>query len=166
MHMKRGQAHIRWGEFLIETLIRVTGVSAIFFVALILVFLLREAAPALVQVPLSNLLGTRWYPIEEYFGLVPLILGSLWVTFGAVVIAVPLGLATAVFIREVAPGWVREILKPLIEVLAGIPSVVLGFLGWVAVAPLVQNLLGAPTGLTILTGSLMLAYMALHHQHL
>lgn len=161
MHMKRGQAHIRWGEFLIETLIRVTGVSAIFFVALILVFLLREAAPALVQVPLSNLLGTRWYPIEEYFGLVPLILGSLWVTFGAVVIAVPLGLATAVFIREIAPGWVREILKPLIEVLAGIPSVVLGFLGWVAVAPLVQNLLGAPTGLTILTGSLMLAYMAL-----
>ena len=158
---KRGQAHIRWGEFLIETLIRVTGVSAIFFVALILVFLLREAAPAFVQVPLSNLLGTRWYPIEEYFGLVPLILGSLWVTFGAVVIAVPLGLATAVFIREIAPGWVREILKPLIEVLAGIPSVVLGFLGWVAVAPLVQNVLGAPTGLTILTGSLMLAYMAL-----
>ncbi|MGC8839489.1 MAG: phosphate ABC transporter permease subunit PstC, partial [Anaerolineae bacterium] len=72
---------------MIETLIRVTGVSAIFFVVLILVFLLREAAPALVQVPLQNLLGTRWYPIEEYFGIVPLVLGSLWVTIGAVVLA-------------------------------------------------------------------------------
>lgn len=159
--MNRSQTRVRWGEFLVETLIRLTGVSAIFFVVLILVFLFKEGAPAFVEVSLENLLGTRWYPIEEYYGIVPLIMGSLWVTIGAVVISVPLGLATAVFIREIAPDWVREILKPLIEVLAGIPSVVLGFLGWVAVAPLVQNYLGAPTGLTVLTGSLMLAYMAL-----
>jgi len=91
----------------------------------------------------------------------PLILGSLLVTLGAVVIALPLGLATAIFVGEIAPDWAREILKPLIEVLAGIPSVVLGFLGMVAVAPLVRERLGAPTGLTAFTGSLMLAYMSL-----
>jgi len=159
MNDSRRRSH--WGEFVIETLIRVTGVSTIFFVLLILIFLFREGVPAFVQVPLSNLFGPRWYPIEDLYGLVPLILGSIWVTIGAVVLSVPLGLATAVFIREIAPDWVREILKPLIEVLAGIPSVVLGFLGWVTVVPLVQDWLGAPTGLTVFTGSLLLAYMAL-----
>jgi len=88
-------------------------------------------------------------------------MGSVVVTVGAVAIALPLGLATAIYIGEIAPRWVREILKPLIEVLAGIPSVVLGFLGMVAVAPLVRRYLGMPTGLTAFTGSVMLAYMAL-----
>jgi phosphate transport system permease protein len=74
---------------------------------------------------------------------------------------VPLGIATAVFVHEIAPGWAREILKPLIEVLAGIPSVVLGFLGMIVVAPLIREYLGAPTGLTAFTGSLLLAYMSL-----
>jgi phosphate transport system permease protein len=69
--------------------------------------------------------------------------------------------ATAVFVREIAPGWVREILKPMIEVLAGIPSVVLGFFGITMVAPLIRSVLGAPTGLTAFTGGLLLAYMAL-----
>ena len=148
-------------EFLIEALIRVAGFSAIFFVVLIFLFLLKEGAPAFWETSLGNLFGQRWYPNEELFGTWPLILGSLLVTAGAVVIALPLGLATAVFIRELAPDWLREILKPLIEVLAGIPSVVLGFLGMVAVAPLVRETLEVPTGLTAFTGSLMLAYMAL-----
>lgn len=148
-------------EFLIEALIRVAGFSAIFFVVLIFLFLLKEGAPAFWETSLGNLFGQRWYPNEELFGTWPLILGSLLVTVGAVVIALPLGLATAVFIRELAPDWLREILKPLIEVLAGIPSVVLGFLGMVAVAPLVRETLEVPTGLTAFTGSLMLAYMAL-----
>ncbi len=82
------------------------------------------------------------------------------VTVGAVVIAVPLGLTTAIYLGEIAPDWQREILKPLIEVLAGIPSIVLGFLGWVVLAPVIQRL-GAPTGLTAFTGSLLLAYMSL-----
>jgi len=148
-------------EWIIETLLRLAGFSAIFFVALIFVFLVREGAPAFVRVPLSTLFGSRWYPNEGLFGTWPLILGSMLVTLGAVVIAVPLGVATAVFIRELAPDWLREILKPVIEVLAGIPSVVLGFLGMSAVAPLVRRYLGVPTGLTAFTGSLMLAYMAL-----
>ncbi|MGD9404031.1 MAG: phosphate ABC transporter permease subunit PstC [Anaerolineae bacterium] len=148
-------------EALITAFIRAAGFSAIFFVALIFLFLLKEGAPAFWEVSLGNLFGQRWYPNEDLFGTMPLILGSLLVTAGAVVIALPLGLATAVFIRELAPNWLREILKPLIEVLAGIPSVVLGFLGMVAVAPLMREALDSPTGLTAFTGSLMLAYMAL-----
>jgi len=148
-------------EWLIEALIRASGLSAIFFVALIFAFLLREGAPVFFKVPFANLFGSRWYPTEGFFGTLPLLLGSLLVTLGAAAIALPLGLATAVFIRELAPDWAREILKPLIEVLAGIPSVVLGFLGMTALAPLVRQYLNVPTGLTAFTGSVMLAYMAL-----
>ncbi len=147
-------------EAVIETLIRVSGISAVVIMALIFMFLLREGLPAFIDNPVSNLLGWRWYPIEDKYGLLPLLVGSLLVTLGAIVIAVPLGLTTAVYLGEFAPKWLREILKPLIEVLAGIPSIVLGFLGWVALAPLIQRM-GAPTGLTAFTGSIILAYMAL-----
>ncbi len=150
-----------WLEIAVETLIRATGYSAILFVALILIFLLREGLPALGEVPLGALLGTRWYPIEDYYGLWPLIGGTLLVTIGATLIAVPLGLGTAVFIAEVAPRWAREILKPLVEVLAGLPSVVLGFLGMLVLAPAVRTALNIPTGLSAITGSLLLAGMAL-----
>jgi len=92
---------------------------------------------------------------------VPLVLGSVLVTVVAIVIALPLGVATAVFVREVAPNWTRELLKPMIEVLAGIPSVVLGFFGMTLVAPLIRETMGAPTGLTAFTGAFLLAYMAL-----
>jgi len=147
-------------EAIIENLIRLAGISTIFIVGLIFLFLLREGIPAFLDVPLRQLFGSRWYPIENIFGLWPLMVGSILVTAGAVTIAVPLGLTTAIYLGEIAPPWQREILKPLIEVLAGIPSIVLGFLGWVTLAPLIQNL-GAPTGLTAFTGSLILAYMAL-----
>ena len=151
----------RWSEFTIEAIIRVLGFSSIGFVILIFFFLVREGLPAFFEIPLSNLLGTRWYPTFDLFGTLPLILGSLLVTVTAIAIALPLGVATAVFIREVSPGWGREILKPLIEVLAGIPSVVLGFFGMTLVAPFVLKNFGAPTGLTAFTGALILAYMAL-----
>lgn len=151
----------RWLEFAIESAIRVLGLSSIGLMLLIFVFLLREGLPVLVQVPLSNFLDVRWYPTFGFFGLLPLLLGSALVTVTAIAIALPLGVATAVFVREVAPNWAREILKPLIEVLAGIPSVVLGFFGMSLVAPLVRETLGAPTGLTAFTGALILAYMAL-----
>jgi phosphate transport system permease protein len=150
----------RWGELVIEGAIRVAGISSIVIIALIFLFLLREGVPAFLDIPLRQLFGTRWYPIEGMYGLLPLLVGSLIVTVGAVAISLPLGLATAVYLGEIAPPWLREILKPIIEVLAGIPSIVLGFLGWIALAPLIQNL-GAPTGLTAFTGSLILAYMSL-----
>jgi phosphate transport system permease protein len=148
-------------EFVVEAFIRVAGLSAIFFVLVILVYLLREGVPAFSEAGLGNLFGSRWYPIENLFGTLPLILGSVFVTIGAIVLALPLGVATAIYIAEIAPRWVRNLLKPTIEVLAGIPSVVLGFLGWVALASVIQDRLHAPTGLTAFTGSILLAYMAL-----
>jgi phosphate transport system permease protein len=151
----------RWAEFAIETLIRALGFSTIGFVALIFLFLLREGLPTFSEVPFENLLGSLWYPTFGLFGTVPLVLGSVLITVVAIAIALPLGVATAVFVREVAPSWAREVLKPMIEVLAGIPSVVLGFFGMTVIAPLVRETLGAPTGLTSFTGALILAYMAL-----
>jgi len=153
--------HTHWAEFAVEAVIRVLGFSTIGFVLLIFFFLLGEGVPIFLETPPGNLFGTRWYPTFDMFGVLPLILGSVLVTVTAIVIALPLGVATAVFVREVSPQWTREILKPMIEVLAGIPSVVLGFLGMTLIAPLIRQTLGAPTGLTAFTGALVLAYMAL-----
>ena len=129
MEMPAVPKEVNWREFFIEQLIRLMGVSAIGFVLLIFLFLIREGTPALAEVPLSNLMGQRWYPTFDIYGLLPLILGSLLVTVGAIAISLPLAVATAVFIGEIAPEWVREILKPAIEIIAGIPSVVVGFIG-------------------------------------
>ena len=150
-----------WSEILIESAIRAAGYSAIVFVGLIFYFLLREGAPTLVEVSLGDLLQSRWYPSEGYFGLVPLIGGSLIVTLGALLLAVPLGLSVAIFIAEIAPRWAREVLKPLIEVLGGLPSVALGFLGMVVLTAAVRDLFHLPTGLTAFSGSILLAGMAL-----
>jgi len=150
-----------WGEFVVEAGIRVMGFSTIGFVLLIFSFLLREGVPFFLKVSPANFLGVRWYPTFGLFGMLPLILGSMLVTVVAVAIALPLGVATAVFVREVAPNWAREILKPMIEVLAGIPSVVLGFFGMTIIAPMVRETLGVPTGLTGFAGALILAYMSL-----
>src|SRR4051812_39025546 len=98
----------KWSEVVAEAVVRATGYSAILFVLLILIFLLNEGLPAFGEVPLVGLLGTRWYPIENYFGLVPLIGGTLLVTVGATLLAMPLGLGTAIFIAEIAPRWMRE----------------------------------------------------------
>ena len=152
---------LRWGEFTLETLVRVAGFSTILFIVLIFLFLLREGVPIFFETPLRNLFGSRWYPTFDLFGTMPLILGSILVTLTAIAIALPLGVASAVFIREIAPGWAREILKPMIEVLAGIPSVVLGFFGMTLLAPFIRETLGVPTGLTAFTGAVILAYMAL-----
>jgi phosphate transport system permease protein len=146
----------KWNEVLITALVRISGYSAILFVSLIFIFLLLEGMPTLSKVSLADLISSRWYPIEDYFGLLPLIGGSLVVTLGAALIAVPIGLGTAVFIAEVAPRWAREILKPFVEVLAGIPSVVLGFIGILVLAPNLRILMNLPTGLTALAGSLLL----------
>ncbi len=151
---------IRWGELVIETLIRIAGISTIIIIALIFIFLLREGIPALLDIPLRQLFGTRWYPIEGMFGLMPLLVGSLIVTLLAVAIAVPLGLITAIYLGEIAPVWQREILKPHHRNAGrhSLHRVGLSRLG--DPGPLIQHA-GAPTGLTAFTGALILAYMSL-----
>lgn len=158
---RKDQRSRKWIEFAIESLIRVIGFSSIGIVFLIFFFLMREGLTALLDVSWNNLLGTRWYPILDFYGVLPLLLGSVLVTLVAILIALPLGIGTAVFVREIAPSWVREILKPMIEVMAGIPSVVLGFFGMTLLAPLFLQYLGLATGLTAFTGALILAYMSL-----
>ncbi|TLN20240.1 phosphate ABC transporter permease subunit PstC, partial [bacterium] len=113
----------------VNILIKAAGYSSILFVTVIFLFLMREGLPALGNVSLSSLLGTIWYPIEGYFGIWPLVFGSLIVTFTAILIAIPLGVGTSLYISEIAPQWIKNLLKPLIEILAGLPSVVLGFIG-------------------------------------
>jgi phosphate transport system permease protein len=147
---------LNWQEFIITRLVQVSGYSAIIFVILIFYFLMVEGLPALGSIPLSSLLSDRWYPIEDMYGLWPLIGGSLMVTIGAAMIAIPFGIGTAIYMAEIAPRWVREILKPLVEILAGLPSVVLGFLGILMLSPFLRAFLDLPTGLTAFTGSLLL----------
>ncbi len=153
-------------EFVITKTIQISGLSSILFVLLILYFLLSEGIPAIFEVPLKDLFSQRWYPIEEYYGILPLILGSLVVTLGASIIAVPFGILTAVYIAEIAPKWLAEILKPLVELLAGLPSVVLGFLGILIVSPFLRDVLNLPTGLTAFTGSLLLGGIAITYNRL
>ncbi len=148
-------------EYIVTRLIKAAGYSAILFIGLIFLFLLREGTPALFEIPLGDLVADRWYPIEDFFGMLPLIGGSLLVTVGAALVAVPLGLLTAIYIAEVAPRSARELLKPAVEILAGLPSVMLGFLGIVALAPYLRRLLDLPTGLSALTGSLLLGGIAI-----
>lgn len=150
-----------WQEAVLSRVIRLSGYSAIVFVGLIFFFLVREGLPALVEVPLASLFGVRWYPIEGYFGVLPLITGSLIVTVGAMAVAIPFGIGTAMFISEIAPRWAREVLKPMVELLGGLPSVVLGFLGILILSPFLRLALDLPTGLTALAGSLLLAGIAL-----
>lgn len=154
----------RYYELVIEGLIFLSAVASIIFVFLIFIFLLKEGLMLFQTAGVFDfLLGKRWYPITEppSFGILPLILGSLWVTLGAAIISVPLGIAAAIFIGEIASGWLREVLKGGVELLAAIPSIVLGFIGLVTLVPFVKQVFGLPTGLTALSGSIMLAFMAM-----
>jgi phosphate transport system permease protein len=152
---------LNWRELTITRLIQVCGYSAIIFVGLIFLFLLREGSPAIIEIPLTSLFSSRWYPIEDYFGILPLLSGTIVVTIGATLVSVPLGISTAIFIAEIAPRWAKEILKPLVEILAGLPSVMLGFLGILVVAPFIRTTTKMPTGLTAFTGALILGLMAI-----
>ncbi len=151
-------------EFIIEKLILICGIASIFFVALIFLFLLKEGLAVFGAVkPLDFLFGKNWYPISEppQLGILPLVLGSLLVTAGVAVISIPIGVGWAIYIAEIAPGKLKEILKAGIELLAAIPSVVLGFIGMVTLVPFVKSIFHLPTGLTALSGSIMLAFMAM-----
>jgi len=109
-------------------------------------------------------LGKEWFPTSEpsaQFGVLPLILGTLWVSFGAILLSLPLGLAVAIYLAEIADPRFRRLLKPVVELLSGIPSVVYGFFGLVIIVPLIQKVFNLPVGETALAGSIILAIMAL-----
>ncbi len=151
----------KFQENLISNVIRIAGSSSIIFILLIFLFLLREGLPALAEVAPKDLFNTRWYPIEGLFGLLPLLSGSLIVTVFSILIALPLGVGTAIYIGEIAPRRVNEILKPTIEILAGIPSVVLGFIGILVLSPFMRETFNLPTGLTAFTGAFLLALISI-----
>lgn len=137
---------------------------SIVFLAGITVTLFKEGLPIFKEVSVFKFLfGRYWYPTYDPpdFGILPLILGSLWVTLGALFVAVPLGVGSAMYISELAHPKLREILKPMVELLASVPSVVYGFFGMVFLGPLVQRLFDLPVGLTCFTASIILGMMAL-----
>ncbi len=161
---QKGRRSERWSEWAIERIILASGLLTIVFILLIFTFLLKDSLPLFKVYPLKAFLtGRDWYPISDpaRFGLVPLLAGSLAVTLGSVIIAVPLGVAAAIYLAEVARPSIRESVKPVVEMLAAIPSVVFGFIGLLILAPYIKSLFDLPTGLTALTGSIMLAFMAL-----
>jgi len=148
----------------IESLLFVSAAVAVLTLFLLCVFLFRDGILLFKDYPLSSFLTERnWYPtsVNPRFGLLPLFLGSVIVTVGALMFAVPLGIASAIYISELASPKAAGILKPFTEILAGIPSVVFGFFGLVVLVPLIQDALDLRTGQTALTGSIMLGIMAL-----
>lgn len=154
----------KFNERVIESAIRFSGFVIITFVILIFLFLLKDSLSLFRVYPfLEFLTGHKWLPISEppTFGVLPLLMGSVMVTIGAIVICVPIGVAAAMFIAEVAPRSCKTMLKSLIEILASIPSVVLGFIGIVWLGPFVKSTFGLNTGMCGLTGVFLLAFMAL-----
>ena len=150
-------------EKLYKWIFTVLAFASLIFLIGIVIVLFKEALPIFQKVkPLEFILGKAWYPTYSTpeFGILPLILASIWVTFGAILVCVPLGVGSALYLHELAGHKQRAILKPLIEILASIPSVVYGFFGMVVLTPLLQNLFHLPTGLTALNASLVLGIMA------
>jgi len=147
---------IRW------MLAGIAGCSLL-FLALIMLFLFMEGLPIFSYVPVGEFfLGRDWYPASNppEFNIFPLIVASLAVTMVASAIAIPLGIMTAAWLAEIAPSILRRLVKPIIELLAALPSVVIGFFGMVIVAPFLQKWLGIDTGLNLFNAGLMLAFMS------
>src|SRR4030042_3203750 len=148
-------------EKIIEKILMLLAFSAIGALLLMAIFIFKEAMPIIFKVGLKNFLfSAHWAPTKGYFGIFSMIVSSLYVTIGALIIGVPLALACAITLAELAPLRLTVILKPTIELLAGIPSVVYGFLGVVLLVPLIRDYLGGP-GLSLLAASLILAIMIL-----
>ncbi len=150
-------------EGIYEWIFATLAFASLVFLVGIIITLLRESLPVFARIKLSSFLfGQAWYPTADppEMGIWPLITASFTVTVGAMVVCVPIGIGTALFIHELASHSQRAFLKPVIELLAGIPSIVYGFFGMVIVAPFLQDLLGIPTGLCAFTASLVLGIMA------
>ena len=151
-------------EKLIRSLFFCIALASIVVLSLIVFFLFWEGLPIFQKVSVrAFLLGTYWYPTAEPpdFGIFPLIVASLGVTVLSALLSIPLGVMTAIYLAEIASAGLREIVKPVVELLAALPSVVIGFFGMVVVAPFLQSTFDIPTGLNLFNASLMLAFMSI-----
>ena len=152
---------MRRQETLVQWILAIVALSAIAVLSLIIIFIFKEGSPIIARLGLAQFItGTKWSPTRGVFGILPMITGSLWVTLGALLIGVPMGLASAIFLAEMAPPKTSEILKSAIQLLAGIPSVVFGFIGLVVLVPFIRQWLGGP-GFSILAASIVLGIMIL-----
>jgi phosphate transport system permease protein len=148
-------------EKFIQRLLTVIAFSALCGLLLIALFILKEGLPFILSVgPKEFLFSSNWDPSNGKFGIYPMIIASLWVTIGAMVVGAPLGIAGAIFLTEFMPKSVMRVVKPTIELLAGIPSVVFGFIGVMVLAPFIRNHIGGP-GLSVAAGSIILGIMIL-----
>ena len=149
------------GEKIAKCLLMAVAFSAVASLLLIAVFIFKEGFPFMVKVGFRDfLMASDWDPMAGKFGIYPMIVASLWVTFGAMLIGAPLGVAGAIFLNEFVPKPVMKVVKPTIELLAGIPSVVFGFLGVMVLAPWIRATMGGP-GLSVLAASVILGIMVL-----
>ena len=149
-------------ETLMHIVFLLTACISIIAVVLICVFMFANGLPTIAKIgPANFLLGTTWKPLNDLYGILPMIVGSLYVTAGAILIGVPIGILCAVYLARFCPRRLYAVLKPLIDLLAGIPSIVYGFFGLVVIVPLIQQLTGASGGKNILTASIMLGIMIL-----
>ncbi|BBD09928.1 phosphate ABC transporter permease PstC [Desulfovibrio ferrophilus] len=150
-------------EKMIKMTFLVTASSSILILFLIMIFLFMEGLPIFKEYPVFKFLfGNEWYPTADPpdFGIFPLLIGSVLVTAASSAIAIPLGVMTAIYLAEIATPRVRGIVKPVVELLAALPSVVIGFFGMVLVAPYLQEVLDVATGLNLFNAALMLAFMS------
>ena len=150
-----------FNDKLSERVFLVLALSSISALALITLFIVIQGAPIIGNVGLFRFIfGMTWAPSQGEFGIFPMIVGTLAVTLGAMILGVPIGICSAIFLAEFAPAPVRNMFRPAIQLLAGIPSVVYGFWGLIFIVPLIRDYLGGP-GLSILAGSIVLAIMIL-----
>src|SRR5512136_3265226 len=148
-------------EKIIEKTLLLVALSSVLILALITFFIFEQGLPLIWKVGLrAFILGERWVPSQGAFGIFPMIVSSFWVTFGALALGIPLGLACTIFLTEWSPPSIGLVLRPAIQLLAAIPSVIYGFWGLIVLVPLIRNTLGGP-GLSVLAGSLVLGIMIL-----
>lgn len=148
-------------EEIMQLVFLAAACASIALVAMICVFLFGSGLPTIAQLGVGDfLLGTKWRPNNDIYGILPMILGSVYVTLGAVVTGVPIGILTAVFMARFCPVAAYKALKPAVELLAGIPSVIYGFFGLVVLVPFIRKTFGG-TGSSMLTASLLLGMMIL-----
>lgn len=152
---------IERNEKLIELALLVLAFSAVSILLVITLFIFKEGTPIMFKYGFKNfLLGRDWYPTEQSFGLLSMIIGSIMVTIGSLFIGIPFGLACAIFLTEFSTKRIRQIIKPIIELLAGIPSVVYGFMGVIILVPFIREKFGGP-GFSVLAASIILGIMIL-----